>query len=256
MHEMTLNVNVEAENAVIEAEPTSKAAIAILMARIVAGDDAAIFTLQATNGHRVRFQVLRLLEQMGCRYLANDWDEVDGLVTDAFDVIRQKAAGWSPDGGALPWNWAYFAIRDTVYRSVGHRTTELLDELFERPGAMWDEWDGAELHRDESTVEAFERLAKSDEVVRLFLSTLRHMVSERNYVVVLEYLLQQGSGDRSPSKTVARRVGLKPDNVRQVASRTRKRILGEIDADSGLEPLLDMRWFDDEESGLTKGNVA
>jgi len=246
----------ETENAIVEAEPTSKAAIAILMARIVAGDDAAIFTLQATNGHRVRFQVRRLLEQMGLGYLANDRDEVDGLVTDAFDVIRQRARGWSPDGGALPWNWAYLAIRDMVYRSVGHRTTELLDELFERPDAMWGGWHETEVHRDESTVEAFERLAESDEVVRLFLSTLRRLVSERNYVVVLEYLLQQGSGDRSPSKTVAHRVGLKPDNVRQVASRTRKRILGEIDADSDLEPLLDMRWFDDEDLGPNKGNVA
>ena len=70
-----------------------------------------------SNGYSL---VRRIVEDMGRLDVRDDMDELHGLVTDACLVVTDRAAGWSPDG-ALPWTWAYLAIRAKVGQVVGHR---------------------------------------------------------------------------------------------------------------------------------------
>lgn len=218
--------------------------VADLMRRIVGGDDAAFFTLIQEHGHRVRFVVRRVLEDMGRRDILRDEDEMTGLVNWACLVIRDRAAGWSPDGGAMPWTWASMAIRAMVYDAVGHRVTDLDDGSFDegedaggRPPAP------GESTGEDRAVEDFVRLACRHPFVRLLLDTLREVASERDYEVVLEYVVQRSNGDPSPSHTVAREFRLSPDNVRQIFSRTRRKLLAAIDDDPSLVPLLEIWWL-------------
>ena len=218
--------------------------VADLMRRMVAGDDAAFFTLMQDYGHRVRFVVRRVLEDMGRRDILRDTDEMTGLVNWACLVIRDRAAGWSPDGGAMPWTWASRAIRAMVYEAVGHRVVELDEGTFDEgpdhaPEApMVGEPTGAD-----RVVEEFVHLACRHPFVRLLLETLRGVSSVRDYEVVLEYVVQRSNGDPSPSHTVAREFGISSDNVRQIFSRTRRKLLAAIDDDPSLVPLLEIWWL-------------
>ena len=92
-------------------------------------------------------------------------------------------------------------------------------------------------------MEDFVRLACRHPFVRLLLDTLREVASERDYEVVLEYVVQRSNGDPSPSHTVAREFRLSPDNVRQIFSRTRRKLLAAIDDDPSLVPLLEIWWL-------------
>jgi DNA-directed RNA polymerase specialized sigma24 family protein len=218
--------------------------VADLMRRIVAGDDAAFFTLMQDYGHRVRFVVRRVLEDMGRRDILRDADEMTGLVNWACLVIRDRAAGWSPDGGAMPWTWASRAIRAMVYEAVGHRVVELDEGSFDEGADSASEVPvpGAPTGEDR-VVEEFVHMACRHPFVRLLLEALRGVASERDYEVVLEYVVQRSNGDPSPSHTVAREFDLSPDNVRQIFSRTRRRLLTAIDDDPSLVPLLEIWWL-------------
>lgn len=256
---------VAAEARTTEDRAAVRAVVAGLMARVVAGDDAALFEMMAEFGHRVRFKVLGILRDIGRSELASDDVEVDGMVTEAFLVIRDRAAGWSPDGGALPWNWAFLAIRARIHQIVGHRVVELEDEWFDGPAP---EAPDDPPQRDADAEEFFRALSErlGDRRVGFFLAAVRHhTTSEEQYQKVLEFLMQKYLGDPSPSRTVAilhgapvrDEVALKKasDNVRQIASRTRRKILAAIDgADEagwngpwldGLEPkvLLAIEWL-------------
>ncbi len=221
----------------------TRALVTALMARIVAGDDAALFEMMAAFGHRVRFKVLGILRDIGRHDLVVDDLEVDGMVTEAFIVIRDRAAGWRPDGGALPWNYAYRAVRARIYEVVGHRYVELDDGSFDDvahadgasgPGSTpWHDLDAEQVLRDVARLVGDARLT-------FFLEVLRYFVSERDYEVVVEYLVQKYLDDPSPSQTVAGRLGLSDANVRQIASRTRRRLLNAID-DGAVDELADGR---------------
>ncbi len=212
-----------------------RAAIAACMARIVAGDDAAKVTLAVEFGHRVRFVVRSILLDMGRRDVIDDVDELDGLVMEACLTIADRASGWSPDG-ALPWTWAHAAIRATVARVIGHRLadvdTSTLAEAPMGPVVAGDQAYGS-----------FLQLAARDPYVAMLLEALRRVANPRDYEVTLDYVFQKSNGDPSPSHTVAHMHRLMPDNVRQIFSRTRRRLLEAIDADPALEPLLGVWWL-------------
>ncbi len=66
---------------------------------------------------------------------------------------------------------------------------------------------------------------------------LTSLVSERDLRVVLLFAVQQSQGDPSPSHTVADATGLRPDNVRQIVSRTRRRFADLAGSDARFEDL-------------------
>ena len=160
-----------------------RAEISEVMARIVAGDPAAVVTFMDRFGHRVRFVVRRILEDMGRLDVRDDADELHGLVTDACLVVTDRAAGWSPDG-ALPWTWAYLAIRAKVGQVVGHRSIELEESLVDDPGTG-----PPVIVLDEPSSDGFIRLACRDPYVRLLVDSLRTVASTRDYEVVLDYVV-------------------------------------------------------------------
>jgi hypothetical protein len=206
-----------------------------LMARIVDGDEAAFFTLVDEFDRRVAYNVRQIVTDMGRRDILADEDEMGGLVTDAWLVVRERAGGWSPDGGAMPWRWAHRAILHRVSEVVGHRTSPLPDD----DGVEDESWsstgDGDDL--------ILTRLRSDDPRLALMLTTLKDNHSERDYLIVVEYLQQQSFGDPSPSHTVGRLYRVKPDNARQIYHRARKRMRQLAADDPALESLRDFWWL-------------
>jgi hypothetical protein len=155
------------------------------------------------------------------------------------------------------------AIKAKVSEIVGHRSAELDDEIFDGGAGATGASDPYDVPRlDVDTEEFFRYFAdeSGDRLVVFFLAVLRHFANERDYRIVLEYMMQQAFLDEAPSKTVARRLEasypeLTDDNVRQIASRVRRKILkaiGKVDEKgwsgpqmASLEPsdLLEVEWL-------------
>ena len=87
------------------------------------------------------------------------------------------------------------------------------------------------------------RLRNDDPRLALMLTTLKDNHSERDYLIVVEYLQQQSFGDPSPSHTVGRLYGVKPDTARQIYHRARKRMRQLAADDPALESLRDFWWL-------------
>ena len=208
--------------------------VAELMARIVDGDDAAFFMLVSEFDSRVAYIVRQFVIDMGRRDILADEDELSGLVTDAWLVIRERAGGWSADG-AMPWRWAHLAIRHRVSEAVGHRTTPLMEDDGGEEAAWSPTGDCEDL--------VLTRLRCGDPRLALMLTTLKANLSGRDYLVVVEYLQQQSFGDPSPSHTVGRLYRVKPDNVRQIYHRARKRMRKLAADDPELESLRGFWWL-------------
>ena len=208
--------------------------VAELMARIVDGDEAAFFMLVSEFDSRVAYIVRQFVIDMGRRDILADEDELSGLVTDAWLVIRERAGGWSADG-AMPWRWAPLAIRHRVSEAVGHRTTPLMEDDGVEEVAWSPTGDCEDL--------VLTRLRCGDPRLALMLTTLKANLSERDYLVVVEYLQQQSFGDPSPSHTVGRLYRVKSDNVRQIYHRARKRMRKLAADDPELESLRGFWWL-------------
>ena len=205
-----------------------------LMARIVDGDDAAFFMLVSEFDSRVAYIVRQFVTDMGRRDILADEDELSGLVTDARLVIRERAGGWSADG-AMPWRWAHLAIRHRGSEAVGHRTTPLMEDDGVEEAAWSPTGDCEDL--------VLTRLRCGDPRLALMLTTLKANLSGRDYLVVVEYLQQQSFGDPSPSHTVGRLYRVKPDSVRQIYHRARKRMRKLAADDPELESLRGFWWL-------------
>ncbi len=212
-----------------------KARVAELMARLAGGDNAALFVLEEEYGHRVGYMVRHQVEDMGRRDILADPDELSGLVSEAWLVIRDRASGWRPDG-AMPWNWAERAIWHRVGEVIGHRVVELADEVLPdeaEPPAWEDDGEGFLL----------ERLTPHDPRLPLLLETLHAVTTDRNYGVVVEFLEQKAYGDPSPAVTIGHRYRLEPANVRQIVRRAKVVLQGRIAEDPALAVLRDFWWL-------------
>ena len=191
-----------------------RAALADCMSKMAAGDAEAFFAFRERWGSRVGGMVKAMVRSMGRADVLADPDELDGLVTDACLVLRDRASGWSRDG-ALPWTWARPAIWAEVYRFVGHRQVELLEDLAPDEAGPRTDYQvlRSQPHHD------LDELAVDNSAVQLVLSAISSTGSERDQKVFLEYRLQAGLGDPSPSNTVAEAMQLSPANVRQISKR-------------------------------------
>ncbi len=203
------------------------------MARLVAGDTAAVFTLFEHHGHRVAGVVRRQLRHCGLHDIA--FEDLQALVLDACMELVQVAEAWRP-GGALPWWWAEGRIRAVVNGWVGVHADDLDDHVEtvedgEEFHAATDEWEIAE---------TFAHLVAEVPLVGLVAEAARMAkVDELILLCLLDYQVQQDQGDPSPAHTLAPRYGVSPDALRQRVSRGRKRLRAVVDDDPRFAPLAD-----------------
>lgn len=192
------------------------ASVEVLMARLVAGDDAAVFGLVEHHGHRVAGVIRRQLRRCGVERVGAD--DLQSLVLDACLALRDVAPGWRP-GGALPWWWAEGRIRAVVNQWVGIHADPLDDRddcVDIIPPAPSDE---------PSIADTFARLVEQEPLVGLVAEAARvAQLDDTALVCLLDYQIQQDQGDPSPAHTLAERYGVSPQTLRQRVSRGRRRL--------------------------------
>jgi hypothetical protein len=187
-----------------------------VMARMAGGDRAAVFTLYIEYGDHVAALMRREVRRLGVQHV--EPDELDGLVLDGCLALFDSAGSWDPRGGALPWNWAVRRLAAIAQKWVGQHADTLDRDVVaaEQLRALGDEPEG---------LEVFERLAPCHDGCALLIEAFDHgRVRPRDRAILLEVKLQTEAGDPSPSITVARVYGLKPDAVRQIVKRTLDRL--------------------------------
>lgn len=205
-----------------------------IMARLAAGDTAAIFALAEHHGHRVAGVVRRRLRACGVEVVHPD--DLQSLVLDACMELHAVAPAWRP-GGALPWWWAEGRIRGVVNRWVGVHA----DALDEHRGHAEREDDPAAPSTEHPLAEAFARLVAEDPRVELVAEAARAArVDDVALVCLLDYRIQQGQGDPSPARTLAERYGTTPDAMRQRICRGRRRLRQVVETDPRFAALADL----------------
>lgn len=214
--------------------PTDPFTVEAIMARLAAGDTAAIFTLAEHHGHRVAGVVRRQLRTCGVEVIGPD--DLQSLVLDACMELHAVAPAWRP-GGALPWWWAEGRIRGVVNRWVGIHA-DPLDEHWARADG---EVEPAAPSSEVSLVDAFSRLVAEDPRVRLVAEAARAArVDDVALVCLLDYQVQQVQGDPSPAHTLAARYGTTPDAMRQRICRGRNRLRRVVASDPRFAALADL----------------
>jgi hypothetical protein len=210
-------------------EDRTLAAVTEVMARLAAGDMAAMTTLQDRWGGAIKAALRRIARS---RNVHLQPDDVDELLVDAVLVLQEVAGSWSPEGGAMPWVWAGRRLANVVDRFLGQlgrsldAGTELHLAAEPMPTVACEEVDIEEvlarLAREGSP--AGERYRQVEDLQ----VALRSVASERDRRVFLEVAVQAASGDPSPANTVAEMFGLRPAAVRQIRCRVRRRLLGYV----------------------------
>lgn len=202
------------------------------MARLAAGDGTAAFSLAMEFSGSIGAAVRTHLADLGVHDV--DREELDELVLDVCLMLSDVAAAWRADGGASPWQWAWHRVRTVVSGWVGQHSDALDDALQEveaPPDAPGSEPD----------VEAvFERLAQALPAVALVRDGLAVVASTRDRAILLEVGVQAVLGDPSPAVTVATERGMSPEAVRQVVSRTRRRLRGLAEDDERYAALAEL----------------
>ena len=211
-----------------------------VMGGMAAGDMAMLVAFVTEFGTPLRGLIRRIVFSFGRRDVLDDPGEVTSLVTTAALEVFDRAEAWD-DTGALPWVWAERAIRAAVARQVGHALADVaIEDLCElREGPVQQSLHGL----DGDARRILKRLALAEPRAQLWWDAVGTLTSDRNRNIYFEFELQKVLGDRSPAKTVGGLFGLKPDNVRQIASPVRQRLAARIRTDARLEPLRELRWF-------------
>jgi len=204
-----------------------------VMAALAEGDRSATFDLYAEFGGPIRAWVRRLLRRLGVDSIPAT--ELDGLVIDACLELQACAASWDPEGGALPWVWAERRLLAVVSRWVGQHG-DSLDDREDAVALMVASPVGR--GAEPGVIELLERL--DDPTCRLLREALEAVASVRDREIVLEVGLQRSLGDASPAVTIGPSVGLRPDAVRQVLRRVRRRLHELAEAEPRYAALTDL----------------
>ncbi len=198
--------------------PAGPPTVEAIMARLVAGDEAAVFTLAEHHGHRVAGVIRRQLARAGVDTVSAD--DLSSLVLDACMELRHVASAWRPDG-ALPWWWAEGRIRSLVNAWVGVHA----DPIDDHWGAVDGEQGDPAPSFEDSVAATFARLVREVPLVGLVAEAARAArVDEVSLVCLLDYRIQQDQGDPSPAHTLSGRYGVSPEALRQRVSRNRRRL--------------------------------
>lgn len=208
--------------------------VAELMARMAAGDTAAVFALNEHHGHRIAGAVRTHLRECGVYRITPE--DLQSLVLDACIELLAVAPAWRP-GWAQPWNWAWGRIRGVVAAWVG---THALSLDGERP-ELDVEVPAAAPSTEDSLAEAFARLVEDEPLVRLVAEAAQvARVDDVALVCLLDYRVQQDQGDPSPAHTLAARYGVHPDTLRQRISRGRRRLREVVRTDPRFAAIADL----------------
>lgn len=213
--------------------PPDPFAVEAIMARLAAGDAAAVFTLAEHHGGRIANVIRRHLRECGVDAIAAD--DLRGLVLDACMELRRVAPAWRPEG-ALPWWWAAGRIRGLVARWVGVHA----DALDAHGAEVVGEAPPAAPGQEDSLAATFARLVDHDPLVRLVAEAAQAArVDDVALVCLLDYRIQQDQGDPSPAHTLAPRYGITPEALRKRISRGRSRIRHVVRTDPRFAALVD-----------------
>ena len=212
-------------------DPSDPFAVEAIMARLVEGDPAAVFTLAEHHGHRIAGVVRRQLRRCGVDDIGVD--DLQALVIDACFELRDVAGAWRP-GGALPWWWAEGRIRAVVNGWIGVHA----DSIDDHWAAVEAGESGFAPTAEDSVAETFARLVEEVPLVGLVAEAARAArVDEVALLCMLDYCIQQDQGDPSPAHTLAARYGVSPETLRQRICRGRRRLRDVVDTDPRFAPL-------------------
>jgi len=203
-----------------------------LMARLAAGDGTAACALAMEFSGPIGAAVRSHLTDLGIHDV--DRDDLDPLVIDVCIMLADVASAWRADGGAAPWQWAFHRVRQVVSGFVGQHADTLDEAVLDRPAP-------AEAAGDEpDLMDVLDGLADDWPLVALVREGLQLVANARDRSILLEVAVQTELGDPSPSVTVAAMREMTPAAVRQVVSRTRRRLHGLATDDERFAPLADL----------------
>lgn len=204
------------------------------MARLAAGDRAAIFTLNVHHGHRIVGVIRRHLHHIGFGPVAGE--DLNDLVLDSCIALADVAGAWRP-GGAAPWNWAEHRIRNIVNGWVGVYADSIDDD---RARQLIDE--GLTAACDEPDLDVtYRALVESTPIVSKVHAAARSArLDDDQFLLMVEYRIHQRQGDPSPARTLAARHGVTPEVVRQRVSRSRRRLRAVITSDPQFADIADL----------------
>ena len=208
-----------------------------VMARMAAGDSAALEVLYVDFGNPIRSLIHKELRRLGVRSV--DSADVDGLTLDVCTDLFRRAASWDPAHGTAPWTWARLRVRALVSAYVG----QFSDPLPEGGPADADApVVPPPANDDVNAVATFERLAvlRNDLRLRLLAEALNRVSRPAQQEILFEVKMQAGQGDPSPAVTVARAKALKPEAVRQTCKRLVDRVNNLAATDPYFAPLADL----------------
>jgi hypothetical protein len=210
--------------------------LVVIMASIAGGDRAAVATLYVEFGAQIAATMRSELRRQGVEQVSAE--DLDGLVIDACLEVGRVAGSWDPTRGALPWTWARLRLRRIVSGFVGIHTTEF--DVDAHDAGRRD--DGEPVHAAADARDDAEALAvlsrRGHPLAALLMEAFETLgVSARNQLIVLGYQVQESARDPSPARTIAAQQGLQPDAVRQVVSRTRRKLRQLASADRRFEAL-------------------
>lgn len=203
-----------------------------LMAQLATGDGRAAFLLAMEFSGPIGAAVRAHLADLGIHDI--DRDELDSLVIDVCTMLADIAGAWRADGGAAPWQWAYHRVRQVVSGFVGQHADALDEALLDRPGPP--EAAGAE----PDLMALLDGLCADWPLVALVREGLEAVASARDRAILLEVGVQAAMGDPSPAVTIAVERGMQPAAVRQVVSRTRRRLHDLAEGDERFAPLAEL----------------
>ena len=196
-----------------------------LMARLALRDGIALFELVDEFGNQLRHTVRRGLEKL--KVQAHP-DLIEELVMEAALVVQQTARGWSPDGGAYPWNWAERRIYARISAYIGQHHDSLdpatnhdapAAPLAGRRDDTEDEW---------TTLAAMANRRPELQLLELALTTAT-TVAER--ALLLSYEALKADGDPSPANTLGTELAMAPATVRQRVRRTKVKVNNLVQSD-------------------------
>ncbi len=208
--------------------------LADLMAAM-ADDQTVVIAFVAAHRPALAGTVRHHLRQLARPDLAADPDEVEGLVWDVALFLQGRAGAWQP-GGARPWNWAARGIAKLLADAIGHARADVDDELIDLvlPAPETDSTIGSDVGLDD--------LIGHPTVALLHQALHQIDCRDRDRQVHVEYRIQAANGDPSPAHTVGAQFELRPDHVRQIDRRLRRRLQDLARTNTTYAPLAELAW--------------
>lgn len=203
-----------------------------VMEWLAAGDRSAMEQLYVEFGDPIRGALRKEFRSLNVTRVAAD--DIEGLLLDVVTDLAGRAGSWDPSWGVTPWCWARRQVRAIVVRHLG----QFADALPE--GGVPEVEAAPPAAADEDALATLDRLAGRNRQVALLLEALGQVARPGQQEIMFQVRLQAAQGDPSPSHTVARERGIKPDAVRQTTKRVLDRVRSLTEADPHFAPLADL----------------